>query len=330
MGAQRKMDLLDSLSIGTQVDSYRIEALVARGKIATIYRAVDMRDDRTVALKTPNADFEADPVLFERFQREAAIGEKLHHPGVLRVYDEVERSRVYMVMEWCEGRSLRQIMNEGKMAPDRAIRIAIAILDALDYIHNNGIVHRALNPESILVEADDKVKLIDFGYAADATARRLTFTNLTADLGTPDYISPEQVQGKRGDSRSDIYAMGVILDEMLTGKLPFNGSSPREVMNQRLLNHPIPPRVVEPSISPQLQEVIYRALERDPKNRYARAHEFARDLQHLDQVGLTDRPELRDWRKQAPHMHRRIAMYVLLLLIPLAILIAMVMTSHSK
>lgn len=322
--------LVDTLAAGTQIDSYRIEALVARRRVAAVYRAVDLRHHRFVALKIPNPDMEADPVLFERFQREAAIGEKLHHPGVMRVYDEVERSRVYMVMEWCEGRPLRQILDEGRIDPGRAVRIAVGVLDALQYIHDNGVVHRALRPESVMVDADDKVKLIDFGYAADATARRLTYTNLTPDLGSPNYISPEQVQGKRGDSRSDIYAMGVVLYEMLTGKLPFTASSPRELMNERLLNHPIPPRVAESSVSPQLQEVIYRALERDPRNRYAKAHDFARDLEHLDRVGVTDRQELRDWRKRAPHTARRIAMYVVLLLIPLAILIAMVLFSRGK
>ena len=322
--------LVDTLSAGTQIDSYRIEALVARRRMAAVYRAVDVRHDRVVALKIPNPDMEADPVLFERFQREAAIGEKLRDPGVMRVYDEVERSRVYMVMEWCEGRTLREILDEGRITSDRAVRIAVAVLDALQNIHDNGVVHRTLRPESILVDTDDRVKLIDFGYAGDATARRLTYTNLTIDLGTPNYISPEQVQGKRGDSRSDIYAMGVILYEMLTGKLPFAGSTPREVMNSRLLNHPTPPCVSDPSVSPQLQEVVYRALERDPKNRYSRAHDFARDLEHLDRVGVADRPELSDWRKRTPHLTRRIAMYVVLLLIPLSILIAIVFFSRSK
>ena len=109
--------------------------------------------------------------------------------------------------------------------------------------------------------------------------------------GTPDYISPEQVKGKRGDGRSDIYALGVMLYEMLTGKTPFPGANPFAIMNERLLNHPIPPREVNPDISPELQEVIYRALEREPKNRYSTANEFAWDLEHLDQVGVADRPD---------------------------------------
>lgn len=321
---------MDTLSIGAQVDFYRIETLVARRRMATVYRAVDVRDGRVVALKVPHQDMEADPVLFDRFRREAAIGEKLRHPGVMRVYDEVERSRTYMVMEWCEGKSLRQILGEGGITSDRALRMAVAVLDVLQYLHDNGVIHRALRPESIKVDATGKVKLIDFGYAAEATARRLTFTNLTADLGNSDYISPEQVNGKRGDGRADIYAMSVILYEMLTGKLPFTGSSPRDVMNNRLLNHPIPPCVADPLISPQLQEVMYRALERDPKNRYARPHDFARDLQHLDKVGIGERPKVREWARRTGHVTRRVAIYVVLSIIPVAILIVMVLFSRTR
>src|SRR5208283_2002304 len=167
------------------------------------------------------------------------------------------------------------ILAEGRITQDRAIRIAIGVLEALEYIHENGVVHRDLKPENIMVDAEDNIKLIDFGIASDAAARRLTYANFTATLGTPDYISPEQVKGKRGDGRSDIYSLGVILYEMLSGKLPFSGSSPMASMNERLLNHPVPPRVADPSISPELQEVIYRALERDPRNRYAKASELA-------------------------------------------------------
>ena len=321
----------DGFEAGAQIDSYRIDEPVARSGMATIYRATDTRDNRQVALKIPHPDMEADPILFDRFKREAGIGEKLDHPKVMRVYGGEKRSRIYMVMEWCEGRLLRKILDEsGSLPHDRAIRIAIEVLDALDYIHAHGVVHRDLKPENIMVDANDNIKLIDFGIAGDSNARRLTYANFTATLGTPNYISPEQVKGKRGDGRSDIFAMGVILYEMLSGKLPFSGPSPLAAMNDRILNYPMPPSVADPSISPQLQEVIYRALERDPKNRYARASEFAHDLEHMDQVGVEDRIELRDWQKRKSHLTRKVLYYGGLALIPVVILLLMILVAHHR
>jgi serine/threonine-protein kinase len=322
------MGFYDSLEPGSQLDNYRIEEPVARSGMASIYRATDLRDNRIVALKIPHPDLEADPILFDRFQREAGIGEKLNHPKIMRVFGGEKRSRIYMVMEWCEGRLLRHILAEGRIPQERAIHIATGILDALEYIHANGVVHRDLKPENIMVDADDNIKLIDFGIAGDSAARRLTYANFTATLGTPDYISPEQVKGQRGDGRSDIYSVGVILYEILSGKLPFSGPSPLAAMNERLLNHPVPPRVADPSISPQLQEILYRALERDPRNRYAKAHEFAWDLAHPDQVGIEDRPELRDWQKRKSQTSRKILYYGGLALIPVVILLLMVLVAH--
>jgi len=325
------MGLLDTIEAGSQIDSYRIEAPVARSGMASIFRAVDTRDNRVVALKIPHPDLEADPILFDRFQREADIGEKLDHPTVMRVYGGEKRSRVYMVMEWCEGRLLRQILSEGRLSQERAIGIAIKILDALEYIHDQGVVHRDLKPENVMVDDHDGIKLIDFGIAGDSAAKRLTYANFTATLGTADYISPEQVKGKRGDGRSDLYAMGVILYEMLAGRLPFSGSSPMEVMNDRLLNYPLPPSVADPAISPQLQEILYRALERDPQNRYAHAREFAHDLQHLDQVGVEEnRIELRDWNKRKSHKSRQALYYTALALIPVVILLLMVLAARHR
>jgi serine/threonine-protein kinase len=317
-----------ALEPGDELDSYRIDEAIARSGMATIYRATDLRDNKVVALKIPHPDLEADPILFDRFQREAGIGEKLNHPMVMRVFGGEKRSRIYMVMEWCDGRLLRQILDEGRLPQDRAIHIAVGVLGALEYIHANGVVHRDLKPENIMVDAGDNVKLIDFGIASDTAARRLTYANLTATLGTPNYISPEQVKGKRGDGRSDIYSMGIILYEMLTGKLPFNGPSPLAAMNERLLNYPIPPRVADPSVSPQLQEVIYRAIERDPQNRYAKAHNFAWDLEHLDQVGVEDRAEFRDWQKRKSQLSRKILYYGGLALIPVAVLLIMLLVAR--
>jgi serine/threonine protein kinase len=322
------MSFYDVLEPGTELDSYRIEAPVAKSGMATIFRATDTRDGRTVALKIPHPDMEADPILFDRFKREAAIGERLHHPNVMRVYGGEHRSRIYMVMEWCEGRLLRKILDEGRLPRERALHIAKEILKALEYIHSNGVVHRDLKPENILVDEHDHIKLIDFGIAGDSASRRLTYANFTATLGTPDYIAPEQVKGKRGDARTDLYSMGVILYEMLTGKLPFSGPSPMAAMNDRVLNHPIPPSVADPSITPQLQEILYRALERDPKNRYSSAQEFLHDLQHPDQVGVEDRAEIRDWKNRKSHLSRRILYYSALAMIPVVILLIMVLIAH--
>jgi serine/threonine-protein kinase len=322
------MGFHNNLEVGSILDYYRIEEAVARSGMAAIYRATDTRDQRVVALKLPHPDLEADPILFDRFQREAAIGERLDHPSVMRVYGGEERSRIYMVMEWCEGVLLRSILEKGTLSRERALKICALVLEALDYIHSQGVVHRDLKPENIMVDAQDNIKLIDFGIAGDSAARRLTYANITAALGTPNYISPEQVKGKRGDGRSDIYAVGVILYEMLSGKLPFTGPNPMQVMNERILNHPIPPTVADPTITPQLQEVLYRALEREPKNRYARAGEFKRDLEHLDAVGVADRIELREWQKRKSHLTRKVLYYGGLALIPVAILLLMILIAH--
>ena len=311
---------MTAIHTGDQLDHYQIEGVAARSGMASIFRGVDLRTGRKVAIKVPHPEMEGDPVFFDRFTREQEIGQKLDHPGVMKVFADDDRSQVYMVMEWVDGRLLRQILNEsGKLPTDRVVRIVTRILNALDYIHKNGVVHRDLKPENIMVDEDDNIKLIDFGIAANLGSRRLTFAKLSQTMGTPDYISPEQVRGKRGDARSDLYAVGVMLYEMLTGKVPFTGPNAFVIMNDRLLNNPVPPREIDPTITPHLQEIVYRALERDPKQRYVSAHEFAWDLEHQDEVGIAERPELTDWKKKRAPWLRKVLFYAMLALIPVMI-----------
>jgi serine/threonine protein kinase len=310
------MKILDApLNPGDQLDHYEIGDIVALSSETTLFGAKDLRNGGAVFIKVPHPEMKNDPTFVDRFKREAEIGELLDHPGVIKVIADSDRTGIYMVMERFEGKTLREILKEEqKLAPGRAVRIAVAIADALEYIHARGIVRLDIRPENIMVGAGDRIKVIDFGGAVKTGARRLTLTRLSQAIGASEYVSPEELKGKRGDARSDIYSLGVMLYEMLTGKMPFQESEPYD----RILNYPIPPREIDPAISPQLQEVIYRALEREPQNRYANASEFARDLQHLDQVGVTDRPELRDWTKKRKQS-RKFVLYALIALIPLAI-----------
>src|SRR5215469_14510800 len=311
---------MTSLHTGDKLDHYLIEKVAARSGMASIFRATDERTGNAVAIKIPHPEIEADPVFYDRFRSEQEIGEKLDHPGVMKVYPNSDHSQFYMAMEWVDGRLLRQILNEGKLPRERAVRIALQIASALEYIHAHGVVHRDLKPENIMVDSNDHIKLIDFGIAASAGARRLTFAKFTQTMGTPDYISPEQVKGKRGDARSDIYALGVMLYEMLTGKVPFTGPNAFIIMNERLLNNPVPPREIDPSISPQLQEIIYRAIEREPAKRYQSVREFARDLDHPEQVGVEqDREELKNWKIRKRPRTRQVLFYVGLALIPVVV-----------
>lgn len=320
-----------SVRIGQQIDQYRIEAIIASSGMAVIFRATDLRCGRQVAIKLPHFEMESDPVLFDRFRREEEIGEQLDHPSVIKVFEEKDRSQLYMVMEWVEGRSLREILNrDGKFPAARALAITHNICDALAYIHSQGIVHRDLKPENIMIDDEDRVKLIDFGIAAKAGARRLTFGKFSKSLGTPTYTSPEQIRGKRGDARSDLYSLGVMLYEMLTGEEPFPGPSSLVILNSKLKNDPVPPRELDPAISPQLEEIIYRALERDPKNRYRSAQEFAWDLEHQNEIGAADRHQLRDCEECDTPWKRKAAVYSALAAIPIIIFALLVyVASHQ-
>jgi serine/threonine-protein kinase len=325
--------LMTPLEAGQLLDHYRLEAVIARSGMSMLFRATDLNDGKTVAIKLPLEAMESDPILIERFHREQQIGQELDHPGIVKTYDGEQRSRTYMVIEWVQGTLLRSLLNQGcknqacKLPIDRAVKITLGICDALDYMHKHGVVHRDLKPENIMVLPGDRIKLIDFGIAMKEDARRLTFANLSPTLGTPDYIAPEQVKGQRGDQRSDIYALGIMLYEMLTGQVPFSGPNPFAVMNERVLNDPEPAPSLNREVTPELQEILNRALERDPRHRYATASEMAWDLEHPDQLGVEEGLR-RPLRLKGFPSARKLILYAGLALVPIAIFALMVLIAH--
>jgi serine/threonine protein kinase len=242
--------LTNQLQPGERFEQFRIEAFIVRTSMTTIYRATDVGTGQLVAIKIPHPELECDPTFYSRFQREIAIGKKLRHPRVVQMLDSSGMDQLCIVMEWLDGKFLREIISrEGKLSVERATRLAAGVCEALEYIHSQGVVHRDLKPENIMVGEGDSVTLIDFGISAGEGMRRLTFSKLSNAMGTPDYISPEQIKRKHNDGRSDVYALGVILFEMLTGNTPFNGPNPFAVMNDRLVNDPPPARELNPEIS---------------------------------------------------------------------------------
>ena len=319
-----------ALGVGDRLDHYRVEAVAARGGMSTLYRAVDERTGQRIALKVPHPEMESDPVLVERFHREELIGLELDHPGIVRTWPTEDRSRLYMAIEWVEGRLLRAILNERRvLAVDEATALALGICDALDYMHKRGVVHRDLKPENIMVLASGQIKLIDFGIAMKEDARRLTYAGTSPLLGTPDYIAPEQVKGQRGDQRSDIYALGAMFYEMLTGRPPYVGPNPLAVMNERLLRDPESPRKLTPAISPQLEEILYRALEREPRHRYDTAMEMAWELEHQEQVGVDESARKPAFHQRLPK-GPRLALYLGMALGPVLLFVLMLVLARHR
>jgi serine/threonine-protein kinase len=280
------------LAPGMLVDGrFELTDLVARSNMASIFKANDRKTGESVALKVPLMALESDVAGFERFNREEEIGARLNHPAILKVIKvEEPKSRPYLVMEFLDGKTLAEVLAKEKPLPEAdAVSYASKICEALDYLHANGIVHRDLKPQNVMLCRDGSLRLFDFGIARVEQARRLTFVGLTPTLGTPDYISPEQVKGKRGDHRSDIYSLGAMLYEMATGATPFEGESPYVIMNARVTGDPPAPRKVRTEVSPAVEEIILHALERDPKMRYETAGAMKADLENLDKVAITDR-----------------------------------------
>jgi serine/threonine-protein kinase len=272
---------------GDHLDHYEILEGLGEGAYAEAYKARDSNTGTLVVLKSPNPQLFADPSLFSRYQREVEIARRLDHPNVQRSLDLGDhRTEPYLVLEYVEGDNLRHVMRqaEGPISIDQAIHWARQLADALAYLHGRGIVHRDLKPENVLVDEAGNLKIADFGTAMLEGARRLTWKHLSESLGTPDYMSPEQVQGERGDQRSDIYSWGVLVYELLTGSTPFRGDNWLAAMAGHLQGTPRRITQWRPEVPPAVEAVVLHAMRRYPENRYQSATELVVDLDHLDTV----------------------------------------------
>ena len=266
-------------AVGDKIDEYELTELLARSGMASIFKAVDATSGKTVAVKIPHPHLEGDVVFFERFRREEKVGQRLDHPSIVKVLEPREKSRIYLAMELVEGRSLRATMQEQRQLPvARALEIARAVAEALVYMHAQGVVHRDIKPENILLVGDHAFKILDFGIALDQSARRLTWAGLSTTIGTPDYMAPEQVGGRRGDARTDVYSVGMLLYEMLTANLPFSAANPHALMRAKTNEDPKSPHYYLPSLDPALEALIMRALARDPRERFETAAELLEAL----------------------------------------------------
>jgi serine/threonine-protein kinase len=273
---------MKELREGDRLDQYLLTDVLARTASATTFKGHDTEVGAPVCVKVPHLAYESDVVSYDRFTREEALGLQLEHRNVVRGLKPLAKSRLYLVTEYVEGRSLRALLKEGPLSESVAIDLVTQILEALVYLHGRGVAHRDLKPENILVTWDGTLKLIDFGIALDRSARRLTWTKLSNICGTPDYMAPEQCAGRRGDDRSDIYATGVILYEMLTQALPFEAADGFGVMRAKLHDEPHPATYHVATLDPALDAILQRAMARDPRHRYRSAAEMIDRLRRRD------------------------------------------------
>src|SRR5579875_2060736 len=263
---------------------YEFVRQIARGGTAQVYLARDLLLDRPVALKVLFPELSTDPTFVERFRREAQAAANLSHPNIVPVFDWGESERTYyIVMEYVNGEPLSSIIRgQAPLPAARAAGIASDIAKALSYAHRHGVVHRDVKPGNVLITRDGQVKVTDFGIArAIGSDDNVTQTGLV--LGTATYFSPEQAQGLGVDGRSDVYALGVVLYEMVTGRPPFSADTPVAIAYKHVSEAAVPPSELEPRVPLPLEAIIMRAIAKQPSDRYATAEDLHSDLQRYAQ-----------------------------------------------
>ena len=269
---------------------FRIRETVGHSGMATIYRAEDAADgERTVAVKVPRVKTERDPASFGRFLREETIGNKFDHPQLVHFRPAPPgRNRPYLVMEFLAGRTLAQVLDESRPLPEaEALRIASGICSALGHMHAHGVVHCDLKPSNIMIGDDHMVRLFDFGLASAPVSAPGLLASLLPIFGTPEYMAPEQVGKGVADPRTDVYSVGAVLYELLTGEAPFRRDDPWDSAYARMTGDPIAPRVLNPRICAQAEEIVLHALQRHPEERYPTVAAFQAELDAPARVRIT-------------------------------------------
>ncbi|SOD95623.1 Stk1 family PASTA domain-containing Ser/Thr kinase [Blastococcus haudaquaticus] len=265
-------------------ERYEIGGVLGRGGMAEVHRGRDLRLGREVAVKVLRHDLARDPSFQVRFRREAQASASLNHPAIVAVYDTGEDrtstgATPYIVMEYVEGETLRDVLRrEGRLSPERAMSLSADICGALDFSHRNGIVHRDVKPGNVMITPQGTVKVMDFGIARAVSDSAATITSTAAVIGTAQYLSPEQARGESVDARSDVYSLGCMLYELVTGAPPFTGDSPVAVAYQHVREDPKLPSSINPMIPAELDAILLKSMSKNPANRYQSAAEMRNDL----------------------------------------------------
>jgi len=294
VGESETIQMVDTTALPPGSDfgtRYRIEGLLGQGGMGRVYKAYDKDLDRTVALKVVRQGVMGETDALKRFKQELVLASKISHKNILRIHDMGEVGDVkFITMAYVEGHDLHGILRDNPKLPlERILKYAAQLAEALAAAHGEGVVHRDLKPQNILVNKDDQIFVSDFGLAKSFEEGAIGMTRTGAFLGTPRYMSPEQVEGKPADQRSDLYAYGLIVYEMVTGDVPFTGETTLKVMYQRIQEKPKSPKLVNPSLPNWLVRLIMRCLEKDPADRYQSAYEILADLQGSKSSGSASR-----------------------------------------
>lgn len=307
---------------GEKIDHYEVIRMLGHGGMSHVYLAKDTLNEQEVVLKFPNDDLLGNVAVFERYKREAEAGTRLKHPYIQHLLNmDEDRREHYLVVEYIQGRTLRAVLEDhapNPLAPTEALRIITQVCEAMVYAHEHGVFHRDIKPENIMMLDNGDVKIIDFGVALLEGARRVTWRGLSGTVGTPDYMAPEQLRGERGTAGSDVYGIGVVLYEMLCGRIPFEGENVFAVMNLHVSQDP--PSILEfnPTLSPALATIVMRAIRRDPDKRYKHIEDMLHDLRNLDEVAPVH------YKPDAPRTHSMLQQVIFVTLVTLAVVVAII------